>query len=321
MEHNNAGVRKKKRNHLLKMVIIAVISVFFTFNYIKEKENVGGINNLPVFMSYILFFLLCYSMLTYFIWMLKKLKIVKGSICYMILASGILFVINELDNGNIAFENPLIKKYIEYTFGIVFMVGFFIDLLVLLSISKKTKAVDAIGAGSDNETIMFNDEQEIHNAMGKQIEQFLAQCQETLSILEELTETEFEDINHEAFVIKNIVISFVEKYSEIINWGKMVEVSLDNWSTLRNINSQMVTCLENARDLKRKYYRMIKSYTGDKKNTSQMNLFANCKDKEEAAALYKSLIKAFHPDNKGGNNEMFVKLQQEYQELCNKNQW
>ena len=45
------------------------------------------------------------------------------------------------------------------------------------------------------------------------------------------------------------------------------------------------------------------------------SFFDGCSTKEEITARYRSLSKAFHPDNKGGSAIMFNKLQEEYKKI------
>lgn len=45
------------------------------------------------------------------------------------------------------------------------------------------------------------------------------------------------------------------------------------------------------------------------------SFFNGCSTKEEITARYRSLSKAFHPDNKGGSAIMFNKLQEEYRKI------
>ena len=45
-----------------------------------------------------------------------------------------------------------------------------------------------------------------------------------------------------------------------------------------------------------------------------MDFFSECKDKEEAKKVYRTLAKCFHPD-KGGNNELMLQLKQQYEKF------
>ncbi len=51
---------------------------------------------------------------------------------------------------------------------------------------------------------------------------------------------------------------------------------------------------------------------------SSVSYFSDCDTKEKLSARYKSLVKAFHPDTKSGNEEMFKAIQKEYDEMVQK---
>lgn len=50
------------------------------------------------------------------------------------------------------------------------------------------------------------------------------------------------------------------------------------------------------------------------KNDTPNSFFEGCVTKEEYDARYKHLVKAFHPDNMGGDKAMFERLQTEYEQ-------
>lgn len=76
----------------------------------------------------------------------------------------------------------------------------------------------------------------------------------------------------------------------------------------------------------REYKRAVEFIEIDKRNDSQQALddllenstnnslafFSGCNNLSEVDYRYKSLVKAFHPDNKGGDKDLFNKLQEEY---------
>lgn len=47
----------------------------------------------------------------------------------------------------------------------------------------------------------------------------------------------------------------------------------------------------------------------------EMGFFKGCKTKEETDSRYRSLCKAFHPDSKGGDRELFEMMRKEYDSL------
>lgn len=55
--------------------------------------------------------------------------------------------------------------------------------------------------------------------------------------------------------------------------------------------------------------------TPEHEHGSISSFFDGCSTKEEITARYRSLSKAFHPDNKGGSAIMFNKLQEEYRKI------
>ena len=53
------------------------------------------------------------------------------------------------------------------------------------------------------------------------------------------------------------------------------------------------------------------------KGDTATKFFAGCDTEEKVEARYKSLSRAFHPDSKGGDEEMFKKMKEEYDEIKN----
>lgn len=49
-------------------------------------------------------------------------------------------------------------------------------------------------------------------------------------------------------------------------------------------------------------------------NMNQQGFLGNCNSKKELQQKYRSLAKKYHPDSRNGNAELFLKLQQEYEE-------
>jgi len=65
-------------------------------------------------------------------------------------------------------------------------------------------------------------------------------------------------------------------------------------------------------------YQFHKQSDIDTKTTetnAPFQFFIGCKTKEEADVRYRSLAKAFHPDSKGGDETMFLRMQKEYEAL------
>lgn len=48
-----------------------------------------------------------------------------------------------------------------------------------------------------------------------------------------------------------------------------------------------------------------------------INHFAHCKNQEEAKAIYRKLVFQYHPD-RGGKEEDFIELQEQYKEFLNR---
>lgn len=63
----------------------------------------------------------------------------------------------------------------------------------------------------------------------------------------------------------------------------------------------------------------VSGYKFDTSNQNEtkpvLQFFDGCNTKEEADARYKNLAKAFHPDNKGGNETLFRNMNEEYKSL------
>lgn len=50
--------------------------------------------------------------------------------------------------------------------------------------------------------------------------------------------------------------------------------------------------------------------------TSEYNIFKDCKTQEDAKAIYNHWVRQFHPDNQGGNEELMKMLNAQYDAFC-----
>lgn len=54
--------------------------------------------------------------------------------------------------------------------------------------------------------------------------------------------------------------------------------------------------------------------TAQEKPKNNIGFFTGCNTREDIDKRYKGLVKVFHPDNVGGDHDMFIKVQNEYKE-------
>ncbi len=62
-------------------------------------------------------------------------------------------------------------------------------------------------------------------------------------------------------------------------------------------------------------------YASAAEHGDNVQFFQNCTSKEELRVRYKKLCGVYHPDNMGGDNDMFLKIKQEYDSICKRNNW
>lgn len=119
-----------------------------------------------------------------------------------------------------------------------------------------------------------------------------------------------------------ILNRWIENIREILNSGqaKHVENELSNldefYSKLRLLLSNLSYVSSND-DFSRWFEReeSKEEYTNNKKTSDNFSFFEGCKTKTEADKRYRALAKAFHPDTGCGDETMFNKMKEEYDNL------
>lgn len=157
---------------------------------------------------------------------------------------------------------------------------------------------------------------EIESQMNDNCQRIGFMSDEIITICAELSNVENSEVRRFGFECLTKFEKIIKEYKNKFPDDEVIKINNKNLKLLSKYTDEVYEIFISAQKAKNNYY---SGYNNQ--NDSGYIFFANCSSKEEADALYKSLIKAYHPDNKGGDNDMFIKMQQEYQTICKENCW
>ena len=104
----------------------------------------------------------------------------------------------------------------------------------------------------------------------------------------------------QAKYVENELLSLDEFYSKL-------KLLLSNLSYVSSGNDDFSKWFEQEEDKE--------EYTNTSKDSGSLSFFEGCKTKTEADKRYRALAKAFHPDTGCGDETMFTKMKEEYDNL------
>jgi len=163
-----------------------------------------------------------------------------------------------------------------------------------------------------------------HNRLIKQYNQLNNECMAEIQKLELKimlcndveAQSQMEQVLKSFSMEREVAIDYMNRSNTCLDNRDIAGSSycLDNMvETLESMN-RIIRSLDKITPKNNMYQDAYQSDTNMQK-TSTVQFFNGCYTKEAADARYKSLAKAFHPDSKGGDTEMFRMMQDEYNNL------
>ena len=167
-----------------------------------------------------------------------------------------------------------------------------------------------------NAFLSYQEKIETANEICKEIDQMILNIKNNLQTLPQDYILEYNSLENEYNNFKEVNKVILMNISW--SWGDTGNDVLNNITEIRN----RFYVIRNTMYERQKENTTNQSTNNNENSPKEKNFFFNNVNSfEDAKARYKRLCLAYHPDNSGGDNEMFTRMDAEYHELCSKNGW